>query len=403
MSTHDIKALTAPAPVKMPAWTLGLAALALVAGVAAFALNLKAQPTVAWGAWLIGAFYALGLAVFGVLWVSILHVSKGDWSVTLRRIPEAMMAWVVPGGAAAIAVIVGGHEVYLWMHKATVAADPALARKAAFLNPNLFIALIAVAVVLWALFGFLLVRNSRTQDKTGAVALTRANRTLSALFIVVYAVTFSIATYYLLLSIETHWSSTMYAVLTFTDMMQTGLAFMALVTAGLMMGGRLNGFVNENHLHSLGKMLFAATGFWAYIFFCQFLLIWYANIPEEVVYFVRRFDNGWLPYLMLLPFLKFVLPFIVLVPRIAKRTPAIVMLMSLVILIGQFFELYLLVAPGLGAHGEHGAHAHAPLIEAGVTAGFVGAFYLVFALSYGRNSPVPVKDPRLRKCLELHQ
>jgi hypothetical protein len=403
MSTHETKALTPPSSVKMPAWAMGLAVLALVAGGAAFALNLKAQPTVAWGAWLIGAFYALGLAVFGVLWVSILHVSKGDWSVTLRRIPEAMTAWVVPGGAAAIAVVLGGREIYMWMHAATVAADPALVRKAAFLNSNLFIGLIGLSVALWALFAFLLVRNSRAQDASGAVALTRANRTLSALFIVVYAITFSIATYYLLLSIETHWSSTMYAVLTFTDMMQSGLAFMALIAAGLMMGGKLDGFVNENHLHSLGKMLFAATGFWAYIFFCQFLLIWYANIPEEVVYFVRRFENGWMPYLMVLPFLKFIVPFIVLVPRAAKRSPAVVALMALVVLVGQFLELYLLVAPGLGAHGEHGVHAHAPLIEALVTVGFLGAFFLVFALVYGRNNPVPLKDPRLRKCLELHQ
>ena len=106
-------------------------------------------------------------------------------------------------------------------------------------------------------------------------------------------------------------------------------------------------------------MVFAWTGFWAYIYFCQYMLIWYANIPEETVYFIRRMENGWLPYLLLLPVLKFVVPFLLLVPREAKRNPRRLVPVSLLILFAQFWELYVMVGPAVG-HGGEAAHAHLP-------------------------------------------
>jgi hypothetical protein len=167
------------------------------------------------------------------------------------------------------------------------------------------------------------------------------------------------------------------------------------------MAGKLKGFLNENHLHSLGKMVFAWTGFWAYIYFCQHMLIWYANIPEETIYFIRRMENGWLPYLLLLPVLKFVVPFILLVPRNAKRNPRALVPVSLVILFAQFWELYVMVGPAVG-HGEESAHAHLPLVEFAATLGFIGLFTLVFGWFLARHNAVPLKDPSIAACLEYH-
>ena len=132
-------------------------------------------------------------------------------------------------------------------------------------------------------FALAMTGASRRQDGEGGVALTRRNRTLSAVFLVVFALTLSVVSFYLLLSLEAHWFSTMFAVVVFTDVVQTGAAFVAVAVGLLMMSGRLQGWVNENHLHSLGKTVFAATGFSAYIYFCQYMLIWYANLPEETV------------------------------------------------------------------------------------------------------------------------
>jgi hypothetical protein len=172
--------------------------------------------------------------------------------------------------------------------------------------------------------------------------------------------------------------------------------------AGLfVLTGTLKGFLNEHHLHSLGKMVFASTGFWAYIYFCQHMLIWYANIPEETVYFIHRSENGWLPYLLLLPALKFVVPFLLLVPREAKRSPRILVPVSIVILFAQFWELYVMVGPAVG-HGEEAARAHLPIVEFAATLGFLGLFTLVFGWYLRRHNAVPLKDPAIEACLEHH-
>jgi hypothetical protein len=183
--------------------------------------------------------------------------------------------------------------------------------------------------------------------------------------------------------------------------MQTGTAFVALVAGYLVLRGGLNGFINENHLHSLGKWVFAWTGFWAYIAFCQFMLIWYANIPEETTYYIKRWESGWLPYLLALPLIKFAVPFVALVPRSHKREPKPLMVLAGWIVLAQFWELYVMVAPAVG-HGETGSPAHLPLVEGLVAAGFLGLFYLVFERGLRRHRPIPLKDPCLQECLEYH-
>ena len=380
-----------------------LALIAVLAGAGVFLWALTSgHAELAWSSYLIGAFFTLGLAVFGVLWNAINYLSKGSWSVSMRRIPEAMTSWLLPGGLLALGVALGGHHLYHWTDPAAVQADELLRHKEPFLNMGMFYALVGASILVWLVFATLIGRNSRAQDASGEVGLSRANVVLSAIFVVLFAVSFSLVSFYLLMSLEAHWFSTMYAVLTFTDMVQSGIAFVALVAAVLILRGGLGGFLNENHLHSLGKLLFAFTGFWAYIYFCQYMLIWYANIPEETTHFLARQGNGWLPYLLILPLLKFVVPFVYMAPRNNKRKPTRVAAMAILILVAQFWELYVLVAPTVG-HGGEKAHGHLPWAELIVTAGFLGLFFLVFAWSLGRHNAVPLKDPRIRECLALHQ
>jgi len=143
-------------------------------------------------------------------------------------------------------------------------------------------------------------------------------------------------------------------------------------------------------------MMIAATGFWAYIYFCQYLLIWYANVPEETLYFIARQEQGWAVYLAALPALKFVVPFVVLAPREAKRRPGRVIPVAVLLLVAQVWELFVMVAPAAGP-------AHLPLVEFASAAGFLGLFYLVFERSLASHNAVPLKDPGIRECLEFHQ
>jgi len=401
--SHDTKIPAAPKPITIPKTAQTAALVATLAGVVAFFYALRSgHPDTAWSGYLIGAFFTLSLGVFGVLWLSILYLSRAVWSVSMRRIPEAMTAWLLPGGILALLVGLGAHTLYHWSHSDAVASDAILQHKAPFLNMTMFYALVGISLVLWLLFATVMVRNSRTQDKTGKVALRRQNVKLSALFGVVYAITFSIVSFYLLMSLEAHWFSTMFAVLTFTDMVQTGTAFVAIVASWLILQGKLKGLLNENHLHSLVKMMFAATGFWAYIYFCQFMLIWYGNLPEETTYFITRWQNGWLPFLIILPIIKFVIPFIYLAPRANKRKPRRVIAMAVLLIVAQFWELFMMVSPAVG-HGEDKAHAHPPVIEGLIALGFLGLFFLVFSWALGRAGAVPLKDPHMRACLDYHQ
>ncbi len=397
---HDIPLPAAPSLIRFPAWTFVLAGLFVAGGAGTFGWALSSgQAGLAWSAYLAGAFYALGLGVFGILWIAMTTLTKGTWAVSMRRIPEAMAAWILPGAILAIGVGLGAHALYPWTDGAVVAADELLQHKHAFLNEGVFYGLSMVAFLVWTLFGVAIVWHSLRQDTTGKVSHSRAMVTLSAAFVVLFALSFSAVSFLYLMSLEPHWFSTMFAVLTFTDVVQTGMAFVCLVAAGLVARGAWNGLVNDNHLHAAGTMLFATTGFWAYIYFCQFLLIWYANVPEETVYFLRRMDNGWLAWILVLPVLKFVVPFLFLVPRAAKRVPWKLMAAAAWILVAQFVELFVMVAPALG-HGEEAVPAHAPIVECLVTMGFLGAFYLVFAFTMQRRAPVPLKDPGMRECLE---
>ncbi len=392
-----------PARIRVSSQLQIAALVAVLAGAAVFTWQLLGgHADIAWSAYLIGAFYTLSLGVFGLVWVAINYLSKGHWSVSMRRIPEAMTSWLLPGGLLAIGVFLGAGHLFHWSDPAAIQGDELLLHKEPFLNEEMFYLLMSASIFIWLVFGLLILRNSRVQDVSGKVRHSRANVVLSALFVLLFSVSFSVVSYYLLMSLEAHWFSTMYAVLTFTDMIQTGLAFVALVVALLIAKGQLQGFINENHLHSLAKMLFAFTGFWAYIYFCQYLLIWYANIPEETSYFITRQQNGWLPYLLILPLLKFVIPFAYMLPRENKRRPGRVAAMAVLILVAQFWHLYLLVSPAIG-HGDHKAHGHVPWAELIVSAGFLGLFFLVFSWSLGRHNAVPLKDPRMRECLGFHE
>lgn len=391
-----------PGRLSLPLPVRAVALLAAIAGAATFAWTLsRGEAALAWSAYLIGAFFTLGLALFAISWLAILALSRGTWAVTLRRPTEAMTTWLLPGGLLTLGIGFGLRALFHWADAEAVAADPLLTHKSPFLNPTLFWIVVAGSLVVWIAFGAAFVRLSRRQDREGGITASLRTRTLGAIFLVIFALSFSVVSFYLLLSLDAHWFSTMWAALVFTDVAQTGTAFLAVVAGLLVARGRLAGFLNENHLHALGKMLFAWTGFWAYIYFCQYLLIWYANIPEETVYFLRRTTESWLPHLLVVTLLKFVIPFLLLLPRAAKRNPRILVPTAMLLLLGQFMELYVMVGPALG-HGAEPAPGHLPGVELLVTLGFLGLFTLVWGWSLARHEAVPLKEPALAACLDYH-
>ncbi|HQP94249.1 MAG TPA: hypothetical protein PK570_09885, partial [Thermoanaerobaculia bacterium] len=194
-----------PGRLSLPLPVRAVALLAAIAGAATFAWTLsRGEAALAWSAYLIGAFFTLGLAIFAISWLAILALSRGTWAVTLRRPTEAMTTWLLPGGLLTLGIGFGLRALFHWADPEAVAADPLLTHKSPFLNPTLFWIVVAGSLVVWIAFGAAFVRLSRRQDREGGITASLRTRTLGAIFLVIFALSFSVVSFYLLLSLDAH-------------------------------------------------------------------------------------------------------------------------------------------------------------------------------------------------------
>src|SRR5690606_22754739 len=197
-----------------------------------------------------------------------------------------------------------------------------------------------IALGIWMFFSWKLIGNSLLQDtRQGDYSINLKNRVLAPIFLILFAITYTMVSFDQIMSLDPHWFSTIFGVYCFAGLFYTNLALTALVSIYLKRKGLLEGIVNENHLHDLGKFMFAFTVFWAYIGFSQFMLIWYANLPEETGYYLRRFDGGWMNVSIFLLVGKFMVPFFALLPREAKRSERRLILVGLWMLVAQWIDV----------------------------------------------------------------
>jgi len=322
------------------AWSL------VVAGAVAIATGLAVDPRRTWPNLLINGFYATAIAVAGVVFIALQFLTGASWNAGLRRIPEALMAALPAAGVMMLALFFGRDWLYPAHHAEGGDASAALT---IYFGAPLFFGRMALFVALWALFAWLIRRASMQQDRQrDAGGAARQHERLirySAVFIVVFAISFSIASFDWLMSLVPHWTSTIFAVYWFAGVLAGGTAAITLGAVLLAERGYLAGIVDEARLHDLGKLLFAFTTFWAYIWLSQYLLIWYGNVPEEAAYYVSRTNDRWIALFLLNLVLNWVAPFVVLLPRDAKRSAAILKWVAIVVLAGRWLDLYVTVMP----------------------------------------------------------
>jgi hypothetical protein len=235
------------------------------------------------------------------------------------------------------------------------------------------------------------------EDLDGSTIHWYKSRSLSAWFLVFFGVSSSVAAWDWVMSIDAHWFSTMFGWYVFASWWVTGLAFIVYVVVKLKEAGYLK-VVNANHLHDLGKFCFAFSVFWTYIWFSQFLLIYYANIPEEIVYFIERMKvapYNWIFYLNL--FLNFVFPFLLLMTRDAKRHMSMLKIVAPIIMIGHWFDFYNMITPGVMQYnGGFG------FLEIGLFMIFLGAFVYVVLTGLTKLPLVGKNHPMLQESLHHH-
>lgn len=374
--------------------------LALVAvGVASFALGLGTGGAGVPGGMqrslsslLLSNFYFLSLSLVAAVLIAIHYLVSAGWFVVLRRVLESMTGYMPVGALLMMAVLLGLPHVYHWAGSASH-HDGALASKAAYLNPTGFILRMVGFLAIWLYLAHRLVRESRRQDETGDLEHTNRNRRRSGVFAVIFALTFTLATVDWLMSLEAEWYSTLFPWYVFSSVLVAGLCWTVMLVAWLRKGGVLPQ-VNEHHMHDLGKYVFAFSMFWGYLWYSQYMLIWYANFPEETVYYTRRLHGAWEPLFLLNFFLNWVAPFLALLPRAAKRSAGVLLKAGLVILAGRWLDLYLMIVPPqAGDRPPFGVWEIGPAIAA------VGLCLLAF-FHYLRQAPViPVRDPFLAESL----
>jgi hypothetical protein len=378
-----------------PRSAIVLAGALTALGVGALMVGVLRDPERVWPNLLLVSFYLLSLGLGGLLFVALQYVTGAGWSVGLGRVPEAMAA-IIPVAALGLAVVfLAAPSLYPWANSSGEEAGttfPPL-RQAWFYQP-FFLARAAVYVAAWFLLGLALVRNSRRQDRDGDPAHTRTSVRLSAGFLVVFAVTFWLAASDWLMSLEPEWSSTIFAVYQFAGLFLGSLAAVILLAAWLRWLGPFRRVFTGEHVHDLGKLLFGFSTFWMYLWFCQYMLIWYVNNPEEAIYITRREDGPWRTLFFLNMVLNWVVPFLVLLPRAAKQRVGILALVSVVVLAGRWLDLYVGILPYSGEPGLDDAGW-----EVGLLLGALGLFALVFLAALGKAALIPVGDPLVQEGL----
>lgn len=372
-----------------------LGAILVAVGGLTLVCGLFVVPARTWANLLLISYYLLGLGLGGIVLVALQYVTGAGWGVALRRLPEALAALIPVASVGVLVVLLAYPAMYPWTEPAPEDADPGAAFRHLWLNRPFFILRALAYVVLWTLFARAIVRGSTRQDEDGQVGHTYTNRLLSAAFLVVFGVTSWLSSVDWIMSLEPKWSSTIFGVYHFAGLFLGALAAVVVLAVWLTHHGALRGILMQDHLHDLGMLLFSFSSFWMYIWFSQYMLIWYVNNPEETSYFVRRLHGGWWSFFYLNVLLNWVVPFLVLMPRATKRSPRVMLAVALVILIGRWMDLYLMILPPLG----EGPMRSLGIVEGGLAAGAVGLFLLTVFRALGRQSLVPINDPFLVESL----
>jgi hypothetical protein len=382
-------------PARLRNITFGLMGIGLVAIV----VGLMTDSHRFWANFLLNNWYFLGVALMGTLFLATQSVSNAGWSAGFKRIPEAMATYL-PYAFAGFAIIIFSvlmhwNHTYHWTHEGI--ADPTspdfdeiIAEKVAYLNLPFMIGRVVVIFTLWYLFSRTMRRNSLAEDLQGGFKMLKRNKTISAIFLPVFAVSWAMACWDFIMSIDTHWYSTIFWVYHFAAAWVTAISIIALTVIYLRRAGYLS-FVSEHHMHDLGKFMFAFSIFWTYIWLSQFLLIFYANIPEESIYYQERFEHFKLLFWINLV-INFIVPFLLFMTRGSKRNENMMILVGVLLIIGKWIDLYIGIMPG-----TVGSHAHIGFVEIGMFLGFMGLFVFVFTRSLTKASLVPTKHPYIKE------
>ncbi len=352
--------------------------------------------------WINNVYFA-GISLIGVFFIAIQYVAQAGWSAPFKRVPLAFGSWLPIGGILMLIIwLLGSHDLFHWTHEGLYVEggpeyDEIIDGKRGYLNTPFYLIRMVAYFALWYFFFRWMRKEILAEDLTGSTDHWRKLISISAGFLVVFAVTSSTSAWDWILSIDTHWFSTMIGWYVFASWWVSGLAFITLIVVVLKENGYL-AIVNSNHLHDLGKFVFGFSIFWSYIWISQYLLIYYANIPEESVYFFERLNSDhYAPIFYIILIMNFFFPFLAFMTRDAKRHMIILKIVCTVVILGHWLDFYLMVTPGtLKENGGFG------FLEIGMALIYGAAFLFVVLTSLSKVPLVAKNHPMLGESMHHH-
>ena len=293
----------------------------------------------------------------------------------------------------------GIHDLYIWSNGETVANDPVLQHKSAYLNVPFFFIRLIIFFILWIIFTRIIRKISIREDmsdpadQASVMTLFNKSELFSKIFIFIFALTFSLSAFDWIMSLEPHWYSTIFALKNLVAAFLHGTSILALIVFILHKRGYFP-FLNKYHLHDFARYIFMLSIVWGYFWFAQFMIIWYGNIPEETAYYYIRWNEGWKVIFFLEIGLNWGIPFLVLLPVKASRNLTVISIVIFFLIIGQYLDLYLQIIPGTAKMLKFG------WIEAGIFLGYAGLFALVVATALSKAKLIPSNHPYLEESLD---
>lgn len=345
--------------------------------------------------WLTAFCFWVTIGAGGLFMVMLHYLVGARWSVVLRKFAESA-AWTLPFMIVfGIPIIFGRHDLFHWTHEEAVAHDHLLQGKEPFLNTPFFIIRMIIYFGVWFYLAWRLNQYSDMQDEAHTGGLLKKMRRISAPGMILFALTITFAGFDWMMSLDPHWYSTIFGVYIFSGGVVGFLAFLTMIALYFHKKNVLTDEITVEHYNDLGRLTFAFVIFWAYMAFSQYFLIWYANIPEETIWFLNRWKGSWSFVTLLIVFGNFVIPFFILITRAAKRNYLFLKIMMGWLFFMHLVDIYWIVMPTLHTEG-----ADPSWIDITTVIGIGGIFCRIFFGKLTSRPMLPVKDPKLQASIE---
>lgn len=393
MPKNDSVYTKRPLPQKFINIGIALLVIGLLPGIFAYIID----PVRASYSYLTSYMFLISLGVGSLFLVSLEYLAGAVWSTPFRRVSEFFSGTIPYLVILAVPLLFTLHGMFEWTHTESVQSDAVLKSKEAYLNVPFFLVRNVIIFAIWIIFYYLIIRNSRKQDETGDQALTTVNIKLSTAFIVLFSITITVSAVDWMMSLEPHWYSTIFGVYFFSGITWCALAALTLAVVILREKGYFIQGIKDDHYYSLGTLMFAFTAFWGYIAFSQYMLIWYADMPEETSWFMHRWEGGWIYASIILIIIHFIVPFFSLLSFSSKTNPKRLKFISVWILVSHFFDLYWIIMPGMA---QAGRPYYFSWMDLAFPVALVGFVMIIFARMTVKYNLVPIRDPKLQRGLD---